>query len=191
MSFRWRGQKHYCHCHDTWNRRKGVASLLIEQVLHQSQLPITVEVQVMFFSQIEMWCVSIVSIQLLNAICQTENREALAFYQSLGFNLVETIENYYRFLAVALHSFLFLLATFFYCLAFLAFQLLLLRRVSNTSAHRLKLARWHARNNDIVTLSSLHVHYIFDLIIEWSVKRDWDDLMIQVEDSIKIKYEML
>ena len=68
MSFRWRGQKHYYHCHDTWNRRKGVASLLIGQVLHQSQLPITVEVQVMFFSQIEMWCVSIVSIQLLNAI---------------------------------------------------------------------------------------------------------------------------
>ena len=68
MSFRWRGQKHYYHCHDTWNRRKGVASLLMEQVLHQSQLPITVEVQVMFFSQIEMWCVSIVSIQLLNAI---------------------------------------------------------------------------------------------------------------------------
>jgi len=54
-------------------RRKGVASLLLEQISVQSQLPITVEVQ-------------------------TENSEALAFYHSLGFSLVETLENYYRFL---------------------------------------------------------------------------------------------
>jgi len=52
-------------------RRKGVASLLLEQISVQSQLPITVEVQ-------------------------TENSEALAFYHSLGFSLVETLENYYR-----------------------------------------------------------------------------------------------
>jgi len=52
-------------------RRRGVASLLLEQVLCRSQLSIIVEVQ-------------------------TENSEALAFYHSLGFSLVETIENYYR-----------------------------------------------------------------------------------------------
>jgi len=52
-------------------RRRGVASLLLQQVLCQNELSITVEVQ-------------------------TENSEALAFYHSFGFNLVETIENYYR-----------------------------------------------------------------------------------------------
>ena len=76
------------------NRRKGVASLLLEQISVQSQLPITVEVQVMK----PIWYLQKWDGFKFKSSPQTENSEALAFYHSLGFSLVETLENYYRFL---------------------------------------------------------------------------------------------